>query len=76
MTKNIFKLFPKKPSELPKSSELPASGFAKHPCIMAGSSKYSARTESYKKLDFFINLTSTKNRITKVPVTVTNGSTP
>ena len=27
MTKNIFKLFPK------KSSELPASGFAKHPCI-------------------------------------------
>ena len=27
MTKNSFKLFPK------NSSELPASGFAKHPCI-------------------------------------------
>ena len=31
-TKNNFKLFPKKSSDLPKSSELPASGFAKHPC--------------------------------------------
>ena len=30
---NNFKLFPRKPSELPESSELPASGFAKHPCI-------------------------------------------
>ena len=34
MTKNNFKFFLKKPSELAESSELPASGLAKHPCIM------------------------------------------
>ena len=33
MTKNNFKFFLKKPSELAESSELPASGLAKHPCI-------------------------------------------
>ena len=33
MTKNNFKFFLKKPFELAESSELPASGLAKHPCI-------------------------------------------
>ena len=34
MTKDSFNFFLKKPSELDESSELPASGLAKHPCTL------------------------------------------
>ena len=37
MTKKSFKLFPK------KSSDLPTSGFAKHPCIVIDKNKTSAQ---------------------------------
>ena len=49
MTKNNFKLFPK------KSSELPASGFAKHPCIkfdLSSFAKFTILKEIVHKIKF------------------------
>ena len=50
MTKNNFKFFLKKPSELAESSELAASGLAKHPCFI----KFLDFSQLSKVLDRFL----------------------
>ena len=60
MTKYSFKLFAK------KSSELPASRFAKHPCNMSSEHKTTLVLKKYKKDVFFFEQTDDLTKIWQI----------